>query len=206
MMPASKSWGLILLTGCLLAACASVNKNSYYSLSRGGDATVIADDPGKPAVLLEPIRLPVAVDRSQLVLRLSDQQLQVLETSRWAQPLKYELSSALVADLAQALPGYQVFESGKALQRTPQLSIGLEIVQFESVQLKSDKGAVATIEARWLIRDRSGKQPAQAGHALATEAVDSNSLDALAAAHARALARISRQIAAGITSNEKWGY
>lgn len=200
MMPAIKPWALILLAGCLLGACASTNQNSYYSLSRGGAATVVADDPNKPAVLLEPIRLPVAVDRTQLVLRLSDQQLQVLETSRWAQPLKYELSSALVADLAQALPGYQVFESSKALQRKPQLSIGLEILQFESI-----RGAAATIEARWLIRDRSGKQATLAGHALVTEAVHGDSLQALASAHASALANISRQIAAGI-SRDKGGY
>lgn len=209
-----------LLLACLLAACASTTGNTYYSLSRGGitadlstadqdvkpsdakpssaESAAPQDRDTRPVISLAPIRLPVAVDRSQIVLREQDR-VRILETSRWAQPLKYELGSALAADLAQALPDYQVYESARAMRLKPQIDIGLEVLQFDSV-----RGVAATIEVRWRIRDlraqyaqhhKHSQPPVLIGHAQFSEPVTGDSLDALADAHARALARISRQIA-----------
>lgn len=188
---------------CLLAACASTSGNTYYSLSRAdengvqsagaGKESIAHADDDRPDVELAPIRLPVAVDRSQIVLRRDDR-VQVLETSRWSQPLKYELGSALANDLSRILPGYQVYSVAHALRRQPDIRIGLDIQRFDS-----ERGVAATVEARWTIRDLRAQQPPISGHALVREPVADVSLDALAGAHARALREISKAISKSIS-------
>ncbi|HWU82635.1 MAG TPA: PqiC family protein [Methylophilaceae bacterium] len=187
-----------LMLACMLTACASTSGNTYYSLNgasatRAVEPAASQDQEAKPVISLAPIRLPVAVDRSQIVLRRDDR-VQVLETSRWAQPLKYELSSALVDDLSQMLPGYQVFSGAHALQRQPDIRIGLDVQRFDS-----ERGVAATIEARWEIRDLRGQLAPINGHALVREPVADASLDALANAHTRALRQISKAISQQIT-------
>ena len=53
--------------------------------------------PGRgPAISLDPIRVPVAVDQPQWLIRLPDDTLTLLEQERWASPLRDEFRQALM--------------------------------------------------------------------------------------------------------------
>ena len=49
-----------------------------------------------PAIVLDPIRIPVAIDQPQWLLRLPDDTLTLLEQERWASPLRDEFRQALM--------------------------------------------------------------------------------------------------------------
>jgi uncharacterized protein len=68
-------------------------------------------------------------------------------------------------------------------------------MRFESVQ-----GEAATVEAQWTIWPPK-KAGAILGHTLAREQVQGQGYDALVAAHDRALASVSHDIAAAILAN-----
>lgn len=184
---------MLVLVG-MLSACASTRtQNHYYTLVEQTLEPSI-ENPKNPRLLLvlQPIKLPVQVDRTQIVLRLDDQRVQVLETHRWSQPLKYEISQAVAAHLSHALPNFQVYASGRQLKAQPDMVIALEILQFESVQ-----GGAATVEARWSIQSKGEQAPIN-GRTLVEVPVTSDALASLAEAHAEAMRAISRQIAVGI--------
>ena len=75
----------------------------------------------------------------------------------------------------------------------------IEVQRFESAT-----GEAATLDAVWTVsRAKDGKS--QTGRTTVREATSDKSYDALAAAHSRALARLSREIADGVRALERSG-
>ena len=81
------------------------------------------------------------------------------------------------------------------LKTAGKLVLESRIESFE-VTSASTSGDTATVEVVWTVRGRSGAT--RTGRTLAREAVSGADYDALAAAHSRALAAVSRDIAAAI--------
>jgi len=74
----------------------------------------------------------------------------------------------------------------------PDYRVTINIQRFESVPGKS-----VLVEALWVVRKSAGGA-AQSGRTLASEPVSGNGFDVLAAAHSRALAKVSSDIAAAV--------
>jgi len=94
-------------------------------------------------------------------------------------------------DLAAQLGGATVAVAPLA-NFAPTYRVSLRVQRFESALNES-----VLVEAVWVVR----KEPngaAQSGHTLARETVSGSGFDALTAAHSRALATISADIAAAI--------
>jgi uncharacterized protein len=184
---------MLVLVGVLSACASTRTQNHYYTLVEQTPEPSL-EHLKKPrlSLVLQPIKLPVQVDRTQIVLRLDEQRVQLLETHRWSQPLKYEISQAVSAHLSHALPNFQVYASGRQLKAQPDIVIALEILQFDSVQ-----GTSASVEARWSIQSQAEQTPIN-GHTLVEVPVTSDALASLAEAHVEAMREISRQIASGI--------
>ena len=70
--------------------------------------------------------------------------------------------------------------------------VTIDVERFESV-----KGETALLEAVWAVRKTTGGKK-RSGRTVAREAVHGEGFDALAAAHSRALARMSGDIASAI--------
>ena len=77
----------------------------------------------------------------------------------------------------------------------PAYHVAVVIQRFESVP-----GKMARVDALWVIRKPSGKT-SLSGHTVASETVSDSGFDALAAAHSRALAKVSADIAAAIRAD-----
>lgn len=110
---------LAVCTVLVVAACTSAPIH-YYTLEAA--TTAVSGGGARPVELTVPV-VPEGLQRPQLVLRRSDTQLDVVETSRWTTSFDMELQAALAAGLAAALPGTAVV--------APPVRIATTVRQFD---------------------------------------------------------------------------
>jgi uncharacterized lipoprotein YmbA len=167
-----------------MAACTSAPTH-FYTLQQ----SAAANRPVAALFLIEvlPVVVPTEVDQPELLVRLNEQRVAVLDSERWAAPLAAELRSALAANLAGKL-GTRDVHGLPHPQDVPLYRIQVNVRRFDSWP-----GQRAVIEADWSIRD-------YAEHILVTctssesEQVEPG-YDALVQGHQRAIARIADDIA-----------
>ena len=178
---------------CLLAACASSPTPRYYTLAAPPAAAATnSNAPNNNAtykIAVGPVTLPEIVDRPQLVLRSGANQVVIAEQHRWAEPLKSELPRVIAADLSRELGGAWVTSSRQSASQDADYRVSLDVQRFDSVLNEA-----VTVEALWVIRQSRGGKP-RMGRSLVREATDGGGYDALVAAHDRALAAVSHDIA-----------
>jgi len=178
----------IAFVAVLAAGCASA-PSRFYTLN----STAKSD--GAPAVnysiVVGPVTVPAEVDRPQFTVQVAPNQVAVDEFNRWAAPLNENIARVVAEDLTTLLAASQVSTLPLA-NFEPTYRVSIEIQQFESVP-----GKYATVEAVWVVRKTADKN-SLSGHTLATEPVSGDAFDALAAAHSRALTKVSADIAAVI--------
>jgi uncharacterized lipoprotein YmbA len=177
---------------CLFAGCKSPN-SSFYTLSP--DASLrTTGAPMQTAVVVGPVTVPELVDRPQMVTRVSDNEVALNEFARWGEPLRSGIARTIAADLEQLLGSADVSVAGQAALVREASRVRVDIVRFDAVP-----GDAATVDAQWVVRV-PGKPLPISGRTIAREPVPTASNDALVAAYSRALATVSRDIAAAIRS------
>jgi hypothetical protein len=176
----------IVFVAVLAAGCASA-PSKFYTLNSTakGDGSSTANY----SIVVGPVSVPAEVDRPQFTVLVAPNQVAVDEFNRWAAPLNENIARVVAEDLTTLLGSPQVSTLPLA-NFEPTYHVSIEIQRFESVPGKS-----ALVEAVWVVRKTSDKI-SLSGHTLATEPVLGDSFDALAAAHSRALAKVSTDIAA----------
>jgi uncharacterized lipoprotein YmbA len=133
----------VLLT-LALAGCFGprADPSSFFQLSPvpppAAQASVAA------SVGLGPVTVPGYLDRLQLVTRLSDNQLEVSETERWAEPLAEGITRTLQENLAAQLPGSTYVHYPWYADEAPDFALQLELRRFEG-----DGVGLATLEGTW---------------------------------------------------------
>ncbi len=143
------------------------------------------------AVVVGPVSVPDTVDRPEFVVQVASNQVEVEEFNRWAAPLNDSIARAVAGNLSVLLGTPDVAVAPLA-NFSPAYRVTIDVQRFESVQ-----GQAALIEAMWTVRSiATGKT--RSGRMVAREPVQGDGFDALAAAHSRALAKISGDIAAAI--------
>jgi uncharacterized lipoprotein YmbA len=173
------------LAAMLAAGCATTPAPRYYTLQALAPQveTRITASP----LYLAPVAIPDPVDRAELVISLPSSELLVDEQHRWAGSLKSLIGATLADDLERSL--------GDARVTTEEYSGRGYRVEVEIREFTSRPSQEARIEAAWVVRRGDGaergarsslREPAGAGFA------------ALADAHSRALARLSREIAIAV--------
>ena len=86
----------------MLSACASSSPVRYFSLSPI-DAEFRKDSDDAVMLGLGPIRMPEYLNRSQIVTRGANAEMQVDEFSRWSEPLTTSLMRIVAADVDNLL-------------------------------------------------------------------------------------------------------
>lgn len=180
-----------ILLALLLTACAGTPKVSYYILEAPAIENT-ALDAQAPTILIASITIPDLVDRPQMVVRNGDNRVEILDTQRWALPLKSEVGRVLAAYLARDARTAKVFLHGQGIGGEADYRVTVDIQRFDS-----EPGTAVSLEALWTLR-RKGMTAPVTGRSAVREAVQGDAPGALAAAHGRALARISRDIATAI--------
>jgi len=148
--------------------------------------------PSKVSVAVGPVSVPAAVDRPQIVVTTGANQVELDDLNRWASPLQDSLARVVAEDLGAMLqtPYVTVF------QKSPDVDVDYR-VQIEVRNFESAPGKAAAVDAVWTVH-RMSDGKSRIGRTSARESVHEDGFDVIAAAHSRAIARLSEDIAATV--------
>ena len=178
---------LFLLVQAL--GCARSPQVNFYTLATMSPE-VAAPAPPLHGVAVGPVTLPELVDRPQLVLRVDANRVEIIETDRWAEPLKIEIPRLLAENLAHLLSPVRVSTIDQSESRYAEFRVLVDIQRFETVP-----GEGVKIDALWSVRRSAAGAVPRKGRSQVQETATGTGYEALVAAHSLALAAISRDIA-----------
>ena len=176
---------IVCILAVLAAGCASP-PSRFYTLN----ATAAAgSSPLKRSVMVGPVSVPAAVDQPQIVVSTGANQVTFDEFNRWASPLQDNIARVVAENLVMLLGTPRVTLFPQTLNTDVDYRVQIEVRNFESAPGKS-----AALDAVWTVR-RTKDAKSETGRTSVREPSPDGSYDALAAAHSRALARLSQDIA-----------
>ena len=188
-MIARRTAYLISIAFIAAAAGCSTAPARFYSL----DSTATADSApaAHASVMVGPVTIPASVDQPEFVVRVAANRVEVDEFNRWVSPLGDGIARAVAGDLVVLLGSPDV-AAAQLANFNPDYRVTIDVQRFESI-----RGDAAVVEAVWTVRKTAGGET-RSGRTVAREAVQGQGFDALAAAHSRALTKMSGDIAAAI--------
>ena len=170
----------------MLVGCGTTPNPRFYALT---GAAPPASSSSELSVAVGPVTIPASVDRPQIVVNVSPNRVRLEEFDRWAAPLQNDIARAVAANLVAALGTARVTLASQPVTAIADYRAVIEVQQFESAL-----GQAATLDAVWsVIRTKDTKL--QSGRTTVRESTSDGSFDALAAAHSRAVARLSQDLA-----------
>jgi uncharacterized lipoprotein YmbA len=174
----------------VLAAGCSTPSSRLYTLSRAPAPAAPAAAPlPNLTVVVGPVSIPAIVDLPQIVVSTGANSVTLDEFNRWASPLQSNISRVVAENLVTQLGTPRVSQFQQSLNLDADYRVAIEVQSFDSAP-----GDAATLNAVWVVR-RTKDGKAQTGRTSLREPTGAAGYDALAAAHSRALARMSQEIA-----------
>jgi uncharacterized lipoprotein YmbA len=171
------------------AGCGSSPPSRFYTLS---GTTTAAAAPSNLSIAVGPVTIPGAVDRPQMVVTTGANQVELDEFNRWAAPLGNNISRVVAMNLVTLLGTPNVSLFPQMLSANTDFRVAIEVQRFDSTP-----GDSALLDAVWVVR-RTADGKSDTGRTTAREPVAEKSYDALVAAHSRAVARLSQDIASAV--------
>lgn len=171
------------------AGCGSSPPSRFYTLS---GTTTAAAAPSNLSIAVGPVTIPGAVDRPQMVVSTGANQVELDEFNRWAAPLGNNISRVVAMNLVTLLGTPNVSLFPQMLSANTDFRVAIEVQRFDSTP-----GDSALLDAVWTVR-RTTDGKSDTGRTTAREPVSEKSYDALVAAHSRAVARLSQDIATSV--------
>jgi uncharacterized protein len=180
----------------LTAGCGSSPSSRFYTLSATPSP---AGTPADMSVAVGPVTIPAMLDRPQMVVSAGPNQVRLDEFNRWAAPLQSNISRVVADNLASILGTPRVSLFPQTANASADYRVVIQVQTFDTAP-----GDAATLDAVWTVsRSKDGKS--QTGRTALKEASPSGGYDGVAAAHSRALARMSRDIADAIQALARQG-
>jgi uncharacterized protein len=178
----------------LVAGCASTPPSRFYTLSAASGPAAASSN---LSIAVGPVSVPVVVDRPQIVVNEGPNQVRLEEFNRWASPLQNNISRVVADNLVLMLGTPRVTLSTQMLSADADYRAVIEVQSFESVP-----GDAAILNAVWTV-SRMKDGTTRTGRTTVREAVPDKGYDALAAAHSRAVTRLSQDIADAVGAVER---
>ncbi len=180
---------LLVLVATAVVGCGTSAPARFYTLD--STATPNGAPVTRVAVTVGPVSIPAAVDQPQFVVQVASNRVEIDEFNRWDAPLGDSIARAVAGDLTVLL-GTPNVAAAPFANFDPTYTVTIEVQRFDSI-----RGEAALVEALWTVRKTAGGET-RSGRSVAREAVQGQGFDALAAAHSRALASMSADIASAI--------
>lgn len=179
----------LALIAVAASGCGTTAPSRFYTL----DVTAVSDGtaPVSYPIMVGPVSVPAAVDRSEFVVQTAPNRVEVDEFNRWAAPLNDAVAQVVAGDLVKLL-GTPNVAAAPLANFDPAYRVTIDVQRFDSIP-----GQAALLEAVWTVRRTAGGTT-RSGRTVDREALQGDGFAALAAAHSRALAKMSGDIAAAI--------
>lgn len=184
---------LILLAVLAVAAgCAKGPPPDFYVLHAQANPSLAGVERGV-AVGVGPVELPAHLNRSQIVTRASDYQLELSESHQWAEPLKDSVSRVIAVNLSNMLESNRVYVIPRRQSVSLDFQVSIDIARFDG-----RLGEAAVLGARWILYSENTREPLLSRVTIVREDTADASYDALVAAASRTLEVLSGEIADAI--------
>ena len=190
-------WVLILMVGsCAPFGAGTQKETKYYVLSSLHSAAsqepTLADLPDV-GLGVGPIRMPLYLDRSDIVTRDSQNQVVIADFAQWAGPLQENFGRVLAENLSVLLATDKVAIFPFARSTETDYNVTVYVTRFDGMP-----GDKAHLRARWAILDNKRKKTLFEKHTIVSEPTKDDSLESLIGAESSTVAELSRQIAEAI--------
>ena len=144
-------------------------------------------------ILVGPIRMAMYLDRSDIVIRNSQNEVEIADFSSWAGPLQENFSRVLAENLSLWLNTKKVAIFPGSKLPFYEYNVSMNVTRFDG-----RPGDNAQLRARWVIMDKKRKTMLFNGHTVLTDPTENDSVEALVASQSRLVADFSREIAEAI--------
>jgi uncharacterized protein len=185
------AWAALAVLG---VGCSSTPQARFYTLSPTSTPPAASSE---LSVAVGPVAVPAAVDRPQIVVSLGPNSVWLDEFNRWAAPLQDDIARVVAENLVAMLGTPRVARASQTVSAGFSYRAVIAVESFESVP-----GEMARLDAVWTV-SRSTDATTQTGRTTVREQTTEKSYEALAAAHSRALGKLSRDIADAVGALER---
>ena len=187
----------------LVSGCGSSPKSTYYTLSAPPIPAEL--NTNKTRIMVGPVSLPELIDRPQLVVQVSGNEVAMQEYHRWAGSLKGNIGNAIVANLARDLATSNVWSFSQTTQSNYDYQIVVDVQNMDS-----KLGESVLVDVLWTIKpvaitpksrdmNTDGSKPkSMMGRSVVREPVTNSQIESLVTAQSRAFAKVSNEIAQSI--------
>ncbi|QOX80222.1 membrane integrity-associated transporter subunit PqiC [Trichlorobacter lovleyi] len=176
------------LSGLLmLAGCGRSPQTSFYALTPLV-TEVTAPKLEGPSIAIASVTLPELVDRPQLVVPDAGTRVAILESHRWAEPLKSAIPRLLAENISRLMNSARISAYPQHAANSTDYRLFVDFQRFELL------GSRVVVDALWEIRSAKGAK-SLTGRAKLLEPIGSTDHEAVVAGYSRALATLSKEIA-----------
>lgn len=191
---------LLALNGCL-GGPGKTPPTRYYILNSPSSAE---NETASVAILKDatvgvgPIKLSQVLDRPQIIMRTSKNEIRIANLERWAAPLHEIVANVMVDNLSALLPGAEILKFPWQVTIPITYQVTMDITGFDGMP-----GGDATLRARWGILGENGKKVLANKQSMLNEPIQDNTIAEMVSAQSRLLAKFSHEIAVEIKQLEE---
>ncbi len=186
----------LFMGGCTLLGGGTYHPSKNYVLS----SMYSKEQPPQPiadlsdiGILVGPIRMAMYLDRSDVVIRNSQNEVEIADFASWAGPLPENFSRVLAENLSLWLNTKKVAIFPGTKLAFYDYSIGVNVTRFDG-----RPGDKAHLRARWVILDKKRKNLLFQEHTVLSHPIKNDSIEAMIASQSRTVVDFSREIAEAI--------
>jgi uncharacterized lipoprotein YmbA len=183
---------LMILSGCI----GTTKPSKFYVLSALPESEATAKGVSKESTMaigIGPITLPSYLDRSQIVSRISINELKLAEFNRWAEPLKENFFRVLAENLSVLLNTVDVSIYPRRISTPVNYQVAIDVTRFDVTS-----NGKALLIAYWTVLGEDGKKILLKKKSILFADTASMDYKDIVAAQNQALSELSRAIAADI--------
>ena len=171
--------------------------NSLYSAERINQQNPIAvlED---AIIGVGPLKLSQVLDRPQIILRTSQNEIRVADLDRWAAPLNEIITNVLVDNFSALLSTGSILKFPWKATIPIDYQIVLEITRFDGMP-----GDNVDMRARWGILGENGRKVLSKKQTVLTEPIGGDTITEMVSAQSRLVAKLSHEIAEEIKRLEE---
>ena len=147
-----------------------------------------------------PVRLSQVLDRPQIIMRTSQNEIRVADLDRWAAPLQENITNVLTDNLTTLLSTGSILKFPWKTTLPIEYQIVLEITRFDGMP-----GDNVDLRARWAILGENGRNVYAKAKTVLTERIGGDTIAEMVSALSRLVAKLSLEIAQEIKRLEETG-
>jgi hypothetical protein len=190
--------GLMLLAACATGTSAPSRFYVLAPLEAPEAEPQLAPGERCLAIGIGPVEIPAYLDRPQIVTRLSNNELNLAEFDKWAEPLRDNLIRVLAENISSLLctEPITIFPWKSHTRIDYQVAIDI-------IKLDGELGGKSSMTARWSIVEGEDKNLLWIKRSSYSKSVDGSGYTAFVAAQSRLVDALSREIAETIRALPK---